>query len=104
VLSTAWQWAVDAALVVVTAGLYVVQRSQLMDTLPAADNAAPTGSVETVADELNLAAAHYEKAITALEAMSKQSDNPMDAAVAAVVRDNLDAIDPAIAESRAGGQ
>ena len=103
-----WQWAgLAAALVVVTAGLYVAQRIQQTQPTPSgtapaqADNAAPAGSVEAIAGELNLAAAHYERALTELEAMTKTSGSPMDDTIAADVRDSLSAIDLAIAESRA---
>ena len=103
-----WQWAgLAAALVLVTGGLYLVQRTQRGQPAPSgsaatqADNAAPTGSVEAIADELNLAAAHYERALTELEAMTKTSDSPVDDTVATDVRESLGAIDLAIAESRA---
>ena len=100
-----WQWAgLAAALVLVTAGLYLVQRAQPAPsggTSTEADNASPAGSVEAIADELNLAAAHYERALTELEAMTKTSDSPVDDTIATDVRDSLGAIDLAIAESRA---
>jgi hypothetical protein len=100
-----WQWAgLAAALVLVTAGLYLVQRAQSVpsgSTSTQADNAAPAGSVEAIADELNLAAAHYERALTELQAMTKSSDSPVDDTIATDVRDSLGAIDLAIAESRA---
>ena len=71
-------------------------------TAPAlADNASPTGSVEAVADELNLAAAHYERALAELEALGKNGDPAVDETLAADVRESLGAIDVAIAESRA---
>ena len=82
-----WQWAgLAAALVLVTAGLYIAQRAQRAQPTPfgsaptQADNAAASGSVE---------------------AMTKASDSPVDDAVATDVRDSLGAIDLAIAESRA---
>jgi predicted anti-sigma-YlaC factor YlaD len=99
-----WQWAgLAAALVLVTAALYLLQRIETV--APAgpgqAENAAPAGSVEAVADELNLAAAHYERALAELEAMAKASGSPMDETVVSDVRVSLGAIDLAIAESRA---
>jgi hypothetical protein len=99
-----WQWAgLAAGLVVVTAALYIVQR---IETAPPAapaqvESAAPAGSVEAIADELNLAAAHYERALAELEAMAKTSGSPVDETVATDVRESLGAIDLAIAESRA---
>jgi hypothetical protein len=93
----AWQWAG------LTAALYVVQR---IETAPPAaparaETAAPAGSVEAIADELNLAAAHYERALAELEAMAKTSGSAVDETMASDVRENLGAIDLAIAESRA---
>jgi hypothetical protein len=101
-----WQWAgLAAALVLVTIGLYLVQRTQQAGPTSGAPtqagNAAPAGSVEAIADELNLAAAHYERALTELETMTKTNDSPMDDTVATDVRESLGAIDLAIAESRA---
>jgi hypothetical protein len=108
-----WQWAgLAAALVLVTAGLYVAQRAQRAQPAQQAQptrsgaptqagNATPAGSVEAVADELNLAAAHYERALAELEAMAKSSASPVDDTVAGDVRESLGAIDLAIAESRA---
>ena len=100
-----WQWTgIAAALVLVTGGLYLAQRLQPSPppTAPAlADNAAPAGSVEAIADELNLAAAHYERALAELEALGKSGDPAVDDTLAADVRESLGAIDVAIAESRA---
>jgi hypothetical protein len=96
-----WQWgAVAAVLVLAVGGVYLVQGPANVDT-PAVATTAPTGSAGAVADELNLAAAHYEKAIAELEAMSKNSNSPIDPSVTTVVQQNLSAIDSAIAESRA---
>lgn len=101
-----WQWAgLAAALVLVTVALYLAQRIQRTppaEPAPAqASSTAPSGSVDAIADELNLAAAHYERALAELEALAKTSASPVDAAVATEVRDSLSAIDLAIAESRA---
>ena len=99
-----WQWAgLAAALVLVTAALYVVQRIETAPpaTPAQAENTAPAGSVEAIADELNLAAAHYERALAELEALAKTSGSPVDETIANDVRENLGAIDVAIAESRA---
>jgi hypothetical protein len=102
-----WQWAgLAAALVLVTAGLYVAQRAQQTSPSPPtevvqAGATAPGGSVEAIADELNLAAAHYERALSELEALAKATDSPVDEAVVTDVRESLGAIDLAISESRA---
>jgi anti-sigma factor RsiW len=97
-----WQWAgLAAALVLITAALYFWQRLPPSDATAVAENAAPVGSVETIAGELNLAAEHYERALAELEALARTSDSTMDDAVAADMRQSLGAIDLAIAESRA---
>ena len=100
-----WQWAgIAAALVLVTAGLYLAERIQ---TSPPAsstsqgENGAPAGSVDAIAEQLNLAATHYERALAELEALSKNDESPVGDTVAADVRESLGAIDLAIAESRA---
>jgi hypothetical protein len=95
-----WQWAgIAAALVLVTAGLYVAQRIQTSPPAPA--EAPGPGSVEAIAEQLNLAAAHYERALAELEALAKNDDASGDATITADVRESLGAIDLAIAESRA---
>ena len=99
-----WQWAgLAAALVLVTAGVYVVERMPSGPSAPPAQTEArtPAGSVDAIADELNLAAAHYERALAELEALAGANGSPVDAAVAGDVHRSLDAIDLAIAESRA---
>jgi predicted anti-sigma-YlaC factor YlaD len=98
-----WQWTgLAAALVLVTLGIYVVQRLPGDATAPtAADNAAPAGSVQVIAGELNLAVEHYERALAELEALAQTSQTPMDDAVAGELRASLKLIDQAIAESRA---
>jgi anti-sigma factor RsiW len=100
-----WQWAgLAAALLIVTAGIYVVQRVPAVSAPPAApvaDNAPATGSVQALTEELDLALAHYDKAIAQLEAIARDSNGTMDSSVAATLQRNLGAIDAAIAESRA---
>ena len=99
-----WQWAgLAAALVLITAGLYVVQRFQTASSDPPtqAENSPPSGSVDAIADELNLAAAHYERALAELEALTRTSEPAVEGSIATDIRDSLGAIDLAIAESRA---
>jgi Putative zinc-finger len=89
--------AVGVTLVFVKRGLGTTSRTPPAAT---ASNAAPSDLVESVESELQLAAAHYEKAITTLEQVANQSDSPLDAEVMATVRQNLAVIDKAIDDSR----
>ena len=99
-----WQWlGLAAALVLVTLTLFFIQQRPLTSTQVVSNtpgNAAPSGTVEAVKDELTLALQHYQNAITELEAVAKKDDGAIDPAVASVVQQNLGAIDRAIAESR----
>jgi hypothetical protein len=63
-------------------------------------NAATGSPVESFEAELQLAADHYEKAISALERVANQADSPLDPEVTATLRKNLEVIDKAIADSR----
>src|SRR5690606_38161103 len=90
--------AVAAALVIVTSGAYLATRS-----LPTATPGEPLTideSVDTVTRELALAVHHYERAISELEALTRGDRHDVDPALAAGMRDGLDALDRAIAESR----
>jgi hypothetical protein len=96
-----WQWVgLSAALLAITAAVYVVGRSP---SPPAGvtSAAAPSDSMQTVSDELTLAMQHYERAIAGLEAVARNGDGQMDPAVSAAVRRSLGSIDSAISESRA---
>jgi hypothetical protein len=66
----------------------------------ATGNAGAANPVESVEAELQLAADHYEKAITALERAANQADSPLDPELTATLRKNLEVIDRAITESR----
>jgi anti-sigma factor RsiW len=98
------QWfGLAAALVVITIGAYFFVREPLPgDGAPAATagNAAPAGSVESVAEQLRLAMQHYENAITELETLAQRADGSLDPAIALTLQQNIRAIDRAIAESR----
>lgn len=110
-----WQWlGLAAALVLITLGVYAIQRwrtavpaaARVATAGPAAAGASPgnagaAGSVETFEDELRQAEQHYDNAIAQLEAIMKNNSGEMDPAVAAVVEKNLTTIDRAIADSRA---
>lgn len=109
-----WQWAgLAAAMLLVTFGAYLVRPSTPQDgsgptastnaptaTTAGASNPAAGGSVETVAQELNMALAHYEKAIGELETMARAGNSTIEPALAATMQKNLSAIDQAIAQSR----
>ena len=90
------QWlGIAAALVVVTIGTYIVGTTSAPDS-----NARGPASVETVAEELNLAMQHYERAITDLEALAQSGSDALDPAMAQMLRQNIRTINTAIEESR----
>lgn len=101
------QWmGLAAALVLVTAGAYFFARA----TAPAAPartnanvagNAVDAATVETVEQELAAAAAHYEAAITQLEAVARRDTSSLPPETAAKLQTSLTQIDKYIAESRA---
>lgn len=97
------QWiGLAAALLVVTIGTYFFYRPPASSSAPqvAQSNAAAPGTVEAVAEELNLATSHYEKAIAQLEALTKSDGGTLDPAVAKTLQQNIQTIDAAITESR----
>jgi tetratricopeptide (TPR) repeat protein len=100
-----WAWLSAAAILVVFVGggLWMLRQSvpagsEVAGT--AAGNADAASPVESVEAELQLAADHYEKAISALERAADQADSPLDPEVMATLRKNLEVIDLAITESR----
>lgn len=108
-----WVWLAAAAALVLAVGasLWTVGRSFVAGTTPsgpethtgtsaAPGNATPGAIVESIEQELQLAAGHYEKAIAGLEQVANASDAPLDPAVMATLRQNLATIDAAIDESR----
>lgn len=109
-----WRWvALAAALVVVIAGsLFAMRRSLTGPTGSPAPVGATTQAdgtptdrsaadlVTSIESELDLAAKHYENAIAGLERVANESDSPIDPAVMATVKDNLQIIDEAIDDSR----
>jgi len=99
------QWiGLAAALVIATLGYYGLQRAAGGDTpagsVQPAGNVQPAGTVEAVAEELRLATEHYENAVAELEALAKADAGTLDPDVAATLRQNIQTIDVAIAESR----
>jgi anti-sigma-K factor RskA len=103
-----WNWPVLAMaaslLIALVAGsLYVVNLSR---TQPPATNAAAPGNatsgelVQSIENELDQAAAHYEKAIAGLEQVANASDSPLDPELMTTLKTNLGVIDQAINESR----
>ncbi len=100
-------WLAVAASLILTLGaaLWVVARGPVVP--PGGNEAgsaaeAPTSSelVASIESELQLAAAHYEKAIAGLEQVATASDAPLDPEVMATLRENLKVIDTAIDDSR----
>ncbi len=96
------QWiGLAAALALITVGAYYFARVEPSPApLATAGNVPAPGTVEGVAAELDLATAHYEKAIAQLEAMTTADAGTLDPAVAQTLRQNIQTIDQAIAESR----
>jgi hypothetical protein len=103
--SETWQWlGLAAALLLVTAGVYVVSRPEAGPApvaVTAESNASTPPTVETIGDTLQRAQAEYERAIAQLEAMVKSGDPSVSAEVIATLQRNVVTIDSAIAESRA---
>ena len=103
-----WTWLAVAATLIMAVGVTLVFFKRGLDTAPrprpgvvaSQGNATPNDLVESVESELQLAAEHYEKAISSLEQVASQSDSPLDAEVMATVRQNLAIIDRAIDDSR----
>jgi hypothetical protein len=56
--------------------------------------------VESIENELQLAATHYENAISGLQKIANATDSPLDPAVTAKIRQDLTVIDKAIDDSR----
>jgi hypothetical protein len=100
-----WAWLAAAAVLVVFVGGGLWMLRQAVPGGPhvagaAVGNATTANPVESVEAELQLAADHYEKAISALERAASQADSPLDPEVTAMLRKNIELIDGAIAESR----
>lgn len=104
-----WRWmAVAATLAVVVGGSLFVLRQSLFTangSAPPAVEAIATPStpatlVESIELELDQAAQHYERAISGLEQVASESESPLDPAVTATLRENLEIIDSAIDDSR----
>jgi hypothetical protein len=104
--SETWQWlGLAAALLIVTAGVYVVARPEPPAASPvivnADGNASETPTVETVEDTLRRAEAEYTKAIAQLEQILKSGDPAISASAIATLQPGFTTIDSAITESRA---
>jgi anti-sigma factor RsiW len=99
------QWiGLAAALVIVTLLAYFVPRLGSPDA-PAAETPAASdagASVDAVAEEMQLAVEHFEKAIAELEALTaSEGSDAIEPEVAETLKQNVDLIDMAIVESRA---
>jgi anti-sigma factor RsiW len=95
-------WLGLAAALVVALGTYIAAWvSRRAPATAPADNASRVVSVQDVAEELDQALAHYDRAVAGLETLAREDGASMDPAVRAALQTNLTAIDRAIAESRA---
>jgi anti-sigma factor RsiW len=103
-----WNWPVLAMaasllLALVAGSLYVVNLSRTPAIAPktaASGNATSGELVQSIENELDQAAAHYEKAIAGLEQVANASDSPLDPELMTTLKANLGVIDQAINESR----
>jgi anti-sigma-K factor RskA len=104
-----WNWPVLAMaaslLIALVAGsLYVVNLSRTPAAAPktaaTSGNATSGELVQSIENELDQAAAHYEKAIAGLEQVANASESPLDPELMATLKANLGVIDQAINESR----
>lgn len=92
------QWlGLAAVLLLLTGGLYWMERRAPAEP---ADVATVPAAVESATDELNLALAEYERAISELESLASGGQNTIDPGLAETIQNSLGAIDQAIAESR----
>jgi hypothetical protein len=105
---TAWAgWAAAAALVIATAaGIYPLLPTGAPHVGTQADAANPGDEpgddpVASLVQELEAAAAHYDKAIQDLEQITRSDSGALDPQLAGVLQKNLQVIDQAIGESRA---
>lgn len=96
--------AVAALLTVVIGGSLLTLQQSLFEAAPVAPAAeevpSPGSLVESIEQELDQAAEHYERAIAGLEQVASESDSPLDPTVTATLRENLRIIDEAIDDSR----
>jgi anti-sigma-K factor RskA len=106
--SARWNWPVLAMaaslLIALVAGsLYVVNLSRTpapTANTAASGNATSGELVQSIENELDQAAAHYEKAIAGLEQVANASDSPLDPELMTTLKANLGVIDQAINDSR----
>lgn len=96
--------AVAALLTLVIGGSLLTLQRSLFEAAPVAPVAeevpSPGSLVESIEQELDQAAEHYERAIAGLEQVASESDSPLDPTVTATLRENLRIIDEAIDDSR----
>jgi hypothetical protein len=87
-----------AALLLITLGLYAVERFSLTGD-DSTGNAPARASVEGVNGELRLALDHYENAISQLKVLAATNDDVIDPEIAATFDRNMAIVDAVIAES-----
>ena len=96
--------AASLLIALVAGSLYVVNLSRTRRArarTPRRPGNATSGElVQSIENELDQAAAHYEKAIAGLEQVANASDSPLDPELMTTLKANLGVIDQAINESR----
>jgi hypothetical protein len=95
-----WLAAAAALVLATTVGVVPLFRSAPTPS-PAVAPLDGSALVDSVASDLQLAEAHYDKAIVGLEAIARSDSGELDPQLAAVLQKNLEVVDQAIGESRA---
>lgn len=70
------------------------------EATPAGGNAPDADPVQSITDDLAVAERHYQSAIDKLEVVARSNDGTLDPATAAIIQQNVQVINQAIAESR----
>lgn len=100
---TVWLGAAAVLVLATVAGLLPLlggdEADRTVDTVAAAPAGVPL--VDSVASDLRLAEAHYDRAIQGLEQIARGDTEELDPQLAAVLQKNLQVVDRAIDESRA---
>jgi hypothetical protein len=98
--SRSWFYPVLAAAATLVLGLSIWLLLRSPSSAPASTAAEQAELADLVTEELKAAEAHYDKAIAGLEQIIAQNQGVLPGEIAAVLNQNLDLIENAIAESR----